>query len=781
MRLRHQPAASAAVTVAGVLLVFAPAVVGMRTLSQRDTDLLYAPVRTLVVKELRAGRLPLWNPHEALGKPLFAEGIHSVLHPISLFGAAVAPSSIDFLILAYLVAAALGAFVLARALEASPTASAAGGLAFALSGFSVSMTGNLVFLAGLSTLPWLVAAIRATGAGARWGGVAAALATACAFLSGDAQTTAVGLVIGAILAAEAGGARGIARAIAAIVPGVLLAGIQIVPTLELIPRTVRGVELPDSMKTHWALAPGRLFEWVVPGLFRGPLDEFPVSSSGALLETPFADSVYLGAPILIAAALGIRQRRRLGLVLGVAGLFLVWLALGHHLGSRQVLDWVPIWNRFRYSEKLMAPFTLCVCAMGALGIDAFGAGRLSRGLRWTLVACGLGAGAVLITLLLAPVTTEELATHVLGVAGSFYRSNLEAGLPHLLIALGGIIAADRLRDGPKRASAMALTVALVSALGVYFGAHLGSREVRRFATPLRLDGDAATPRIVHAADLATGPGDPDGAVDGFARIESLLLGQAIGVAHHVDTMWTYGAFDPLRLTGLGNSVGDQWAEVFRRFGETHVIGQLPRESRPAIVLAVRDGRLVQRDEALRFEVWSVPHRPWTFFARRVAAETRPDAARRALLDLAMRGDDGTVVVEASEPPPVASGGVLGIERDAESLRVEAESAGPALLVIQDAYWPGWRASIDGRPTDILAADYVVRAVRWPEGRHRLEMVYDPPEIRMGLACSAVGVVAVLILAATSVYRIAISRRDWRDPSLTVGREARARGSTPPLR
>src|SRR5512139_1108078 len=101
---RKQLAAWAAATAGAVLLAFAPAVAGLRTLSQRDTDLLYAPVRTLVVEELRAGRLPLWNPYEATGKPLFAEGIHGVLHPVSLLGAALAPASVDFLLLAYLVA-----------------------------------------------------------------------------------------------------------------------------------------------------------------------------------------------------------------------------------------------------------------------------------------------------------------------------------------------------------------------------------------------------------------------------------------------------------------------------------------------------------------------------------------------------------------------------------------------------------------------------------------------------------------------------------------------------
>src|SRR5512138_3642850 len=370
---RRQRSAWTAAVVLGVLLAFAPAVVGLRTLSQRDTDLLCAPVRTLVVEALRDGRLPLWNPYEATGRPLFAEGIHSVLHPLSLLAALVAPSSIDFLVLAYLVAAALGTFWLSRTLDASRPASAGAALAFALSGYSVSMTGNLVFLAGLSTLPWLLAAARSAGRGDRWGIVLTALATASAFFSGDVQVALVGLVLGALLAADAGGLRGAARALAGFAPGLLLAGVQIVATYELLPLTARHLGLSDYETTRWPLPLARLLEWVLPGLFRGRPDEIPVSTSGAWLDLVFAESVYLGAPLLAAAAIALARRRgRSALVLGVASAALLWLALGNQLGARQLLDWVPVWSRFRYSEKLMAPLALCLAALAAIGIDRFG-------------------------------------------------------------------------------------------------------------------------------------------------------------------------------------------------------------------------------------------------------------------------------------------------------------------------------------------------------------------------------------------------------------------------
>jgi hypothetical protein len=746
---RRQLAAWAALSVGGVLLTFAPAVVGVRTLSQRDTDLLYAPVRTLVVEELRAGRLPLWNPYEGTGIPLFAQGIDSVLHPVSLVGAAVAPASIDFLLLAYLAAAALGAFVLARTLGASSPGSAGAGLAYALSGFSASMTGNLVFLAGLSTLPWLIAASRAAGAGARWGTVGVSLATACAFLGGDVQIALLGLALGAVLAADAGGGRGAARALCGIAAGILLAAVQILPSGALLPLTYRSVELPESERTLWALAPGRLLEWIVPGLFRGPLAEVPRSSSGTTLSPVFAESVYLGAPLLVAAALGIRRASRTVALLAVAAAVLLWLAMGHHLGARQLLDWVPIWSRFRYSEKLMAPLTLCACALGALGIDAFAAERLPR--TWARTLTGVAAaGAALLALVLVAAPADALAISLLGDPGGFYRSTLASGLPHLVAGLAALLAVDRLRWYEARAAALALLVGLAAASAARYGAHLGSRDLRRFTTPLRLETDSPAPRLVHPEERTFEKPDPAGLVDAIARIESALLAPAINVAHRVDTIELYGAFDALRVTSLVRSFGRDWAHAFRRFGVTHVVVQLPRTS--AYSPETEGARLVQRDERLGFEVWAVPHRAWAFFARRtVTAQGMPDA-RTALLDLVARGDDAAVVVEAAEAPPTAPGRVLRVERGTRTLRVDAESDAPALLVVQDAWWPGWRAEIDGEPAAILPADFLVRAVRWPPGRHRLEMTYDPPELRLGLALSALGALLVLLVAARAARR-----------------------------
>jgi hypothetical protein len=131
-----------------------------QTLVWRDTGRLFAPLRELVVEALRAGRLPAWNPYEGLGVPLFAQAMHSVLHPVSLAAAFLAPAGgLDVLIVAHVVLAAMGAFVLAREVGASAPGAALAGCAFGLSGYVLSMSSIIQYLTAAGAAPWTVAAL----------------------------------------------------------------------------------------------------------------------------------------------------------------------------------------------------------------------------------------------------------------------------------------------------------------------------------------------------------------------------------------------------------------------------------------------------------------------------------------------------------------------------------------------------------------------------------------------------------------------------------------------
>jgi hypothetical protein len=85
----------------------------------------------------------------------------------------------------------------------------------------------------------------------------------------------------------------------------------------------------------------------------------------------------------------------------------------------------------------------------------------------------------------------------------------------------------------------------------------------------------------------------------------------------------------------------------------------------------------------------------------------------------------------------------------QTLSVEVETTAPALLIFSEPSYPGWQATLDGQPVPLLQADYLLRAVSVPEGKHRVTLEFRPLSFVIGAIISLLGlglVVTILILA-----------------------------------
>ncbi len=87
----------------------------------------------------------------------------------------------------------------------------------------------------------------------------------------------------------------------------------------------------------------------------------------------------------------------------------------------------------------------------------------------------------------------------------------------------------------------------------------------------------------------------------------------------------------------------------------------------------------------------------------------------------------------------------------EYAAIDVDAAQDGYLVLTDAYYPGWVATIDGQPTNIERADVMFRAVKVPAGQHRVEMRYEPQSFRIGMWVT-IGAWAILIAAWAVVLR-----------------------------
>lgn len=108
-------------------------------------------------------------------------------------------------------------------------------------------------------------------------------------------------------------------------------------------------------------------------------------------------------------------------------------------------------------------------------------------------------------------------------------------------------------------------------------------------------------------------------------------------------------------------------------------------------------------------------------------------------------------------PSEAVGGALSLTSyEANALTFEAETDVERLAVFSDIYYPGWQCTIDGQPADVLRADYVLRAVVIPAGKHTIAFSFDPQSLHTteAIANGALILLAVLLVAliAIAVYR-----------------------------
>ncbi len=109
--------------------------------------------------------------------------------------------------------------------------------------------------------------------------------------------------------------------------------------------------------------------------------------------------------------------------------------------------------------------------------------------------------------------------------------------------------------------------------------------------------------------------------------------------------------------------------------------------------------------------------------------------------------------EATEIASLGEGGtdeVRLLSYEPERVVIEAHLGEPGYLVLTDAYYPGWHAILDGQAAAILRADYYFRAVLLPEGEHRLEFVYDPLSLRLGVFLSGVALICLIGCLAWSI-------------------------------
>jgi uncharacterized membrane protein YfhO len=101
----------------------------------------------------------------------------------------------------------------------------------------------------------------------------------------------------------------------------------------------------------------------------------------------------------------------------------------------------------------------------------------------------------------------------------------------------------------------------------------------------------------------------------------------------------------------------------------------------------------------------------------------------------------------------ASTSVEVAEERSTLLRLKVTAPTGGYLVLNDTFYPGWRAEVDNVAVPIYRANISVRAVRIPAGAQTVEFTYYPVAFYRGLAIACGAVLVLLGLFAGLQFRL----------------------------
>ncbi len=668
-----------------------------RVFTRDDLGALHLPFRFLYHQALQAGEFLLWTPAYHSGFFLFAAGEAGMAHPLhfALYRFLALGPAFNLEMISSYVLLFAGTALLWRRLGISLEGALFGAMLFTFSGFNLFNFMHVNHIGTFAHAPWILLATHALlteerprGQALAFGGLA--LLTGMQLLAGNPQyawltNLAVAFLVGAMAVCGTGWRR-IALTGVALVLGLLIGGVQLLPTLEFLRDSTRSAWTTDAALT-FSLSPLNLVQLWAPFAF-----EFRVAAPPAEEFLVHEFIVYNGAFCTAALAWTALRYRHLeqktlaGVLLAFAALNLV-LAFGRHGGVYPLLAELPGLRSLRAPARHLVLIQLALSGVAGIVLEDLLAlvksgARIAWRQLWPLaVIIGLSITSTIVGSSLAG--SSWASEHGLRFSG------LARSAPWTLIVVTVVVLVAMVARGVRGALAAVIVVSAID-LGLW-----GYSYAYRWG-PIQpiaeLVAEATAPPDARPGDLI-----PTfvGGRDGYAILRDLRLTMGYTGLYSSRTL---NPRDPLvqRVSGLTwDGDGERWFRVVGSMPRARLMAEARTSSDPALDLSAID------------------------------------PSRVALVDraLPLNGTPGLARVTTDRPG---------------HLIVDTVGDGQQLLVLTERYHRGWIATIDGDGTEPIRVygDFLGSVV--PAGSHRVVFQFRPRSVRVGLLATLTALAAALM-------------------------------------
>ncbi len=695
-------------------------------------------------QSLADGVWPLWNPLEHAGVPLAANYQSAIFYPPRVLHAYLELHLANTLyILLKVWLCGFNAYLLARGMRLSILASRVFAIGWMLCMYNMTWT----FWDEVDVAAWLpivlLGAERLIQGLNRQGFFTLALGGVMILLAGHPETAftaCLGVGMYFVIRSLWEGdfkrtAQASAIAIAAWALALAVCAIQIIPFMEYLENSYTLLERTEEDPAVHSLTITALVSFLVPR-FYGVMESVSGNYWGKWITSSFTAIVYPGLLIWFGILMligrgGEAVNRQRAVALAVPTVFSILMVLNHPiLSPLKSLPLVgPMWNFWFYA---FPAFSLPL--LGAIGLD-----------RWLRTNQSFRHLA--------------LSTVVLGLT---FTAPIAVFLFHKdVLVLEGNGTDAYVREQVLLAVAMLVVTGAVLALAC----NARTRRIAAFAIPLILAIDLliagyglrpTTPRshLYMDTELTTwfqgiGP-------EPRVSTRSLTLPDGVWQPYGIEQWSGYDGMFPARIMEFRNRLG---GDIWNAMEPVTAVNYYMRH--PELNLLVPEERLDQFESVATIDTVEIFRNKRAFpraflvgnteviedkdamFER--MADPEFDPASIALLERPL----STPIPGGAESPGEAS--YLG-GRLTNSAEVDVTATRPALVVLADAYYPGWRAYIDSVPAEIVPVYTVFRGVRVDAGKHRVEFRYEPASFRLGLLVSIAALMMGVALAIGSFYR-----------------------------
>lgn len=777
------------------IIFYWPIAFAGQILASYDLLVYFYPYRDYASAALGSGELPLWDPYLFMGAPFLANIQAAVLYPFNLLTLWLpAPQAVNLSILVHVFLAGVFMYAFARAsLQLPAWAAIASGTVFMFSGFISQQVGHVNQLNAAVWIPLLFLLIditirRRSLLAATGGGVVLAVQ----ILAGHPQEVYLSLsalgLYGLFRGAQAATAHFKAKSKFGIalreglLPLAALAGmgllatsiaaIQLLPTAELAALSMRGGGLSYAEMVSFSLPPAELLRGLLPAYGDQPFSEF------------IAYVGFIPLALALVAATRWRSHTHAPFMAALAAVSILF-ALGGFgplyplLGER-----LPGLNLFRVPARWLFLYTFAISSLAGIGLAHMMQARPLA----TALGIPLRTAIKRLGIITASVATAIL---ILWLAGELVR--LPQGPTPALWALFALLSLTAVFLSDLTTHRRLIAVAIVAVALAELAFALTDLDILR-TVPTTAYSEIPAPvskvladkdkfRVLSMASpeamLETAPELKAAQVTALSPFQKeylleairyqMILAPNLSLSHKIATVDGYdGGILPLK-----QYVDFKRALLQSGRARPETIGQpdaLLRDQLTAVpdaeLLGALGVKYVIADRNLRaidleliydggVKVYRNPEfRPSAYLVHNFVVAERADDA------LASWAKEPLQTVVFSEPPPrpspssdstaQAKDRLETLSQRSQERRFRAQLSQPGFLVVAETYYPGWRAWVDGTPTDMLRADLLFSAVPLDAGEHLVELRYEPDSFALGWRITLGALITTVALVAYSL-------------------------------